>query len=99
MLGFFVPVVLLVIAGFALGLVVGRLAWTSTRSEGDGTPRPDRRPTTTGLPQWQVRRVRPTSAGSPHHEPWSRVTGEAASTVFIGPQIDGRRPDPSASSS
>lgn len=32
MFTYFIPIGLLVLAGFALGLIVGRLAWASTRS-------------------------------------------------------------------
>lgn len=83
----FILMGLLVLAGFALGLLVGWLAWTSGRGDRhrSGRRAVELRPMTRGLPDWEVE----------HDEdavPWRAIEhdgGDADPTVVLGPHLDG----------
>ncbi len=96
---------LLVLAGFALGLVVGWLTWRSGASpvsDPESTPprtQVQHRPMTQGLPDWQGRQLPAGEGGLAEPRSSSGRRSETADpTVVIGPRTfdtnnrAGRRP-------
>lgn len=67
MVSYFVPISVLVLAGFALGLLVGRLAWASSTSAAGNEPTEPAGPDETHETGWAI--LRPSSRRSTHDLP------------------------------